>query len=110
MIVVHLANANMNVFFLMLRRPPRSTLFPYTTLFRSFQPQPNKVRRTQPRHIRQREDLRRAVRGSVKRIFLRELLGRVEVVYLGGELQTLHVLILAAHHPNGMVIVAIDGM
>src|SRR3712207_7024290 len=25
----------MNVFFLMTRRPPRSTLFPYTTLFRS---------------------------------------------------------------------------
>src|SRR5687768_17999381 len=25
----------MFVFFLMLRRPPRSTLFPYTTLFRS---------------------------------------------------------------------------
>src|SRR5437773_6453156 len=24
-----------SVFFLMLRRPPRSTLFPYTTLFRS---------------------------------------------------------------------------
>src|SRR5438874_6069473 len=28
-------NANLVVFFLMLRRPPRSTLFPYTTLFRS---------------------------------------------------------------------------
>src|SRR3712207_8766875 len=27
------------VFFLMIRRPPRSTLFPYTTLFRS-QPRP----------------------------------------------------------------------
>src|SRR3712207_8087733 len=27
-------------FFLMIRRPPRSTLFPYTTLFRS-QPQPH---------------------------------------------------------------------
>src|SRR3712207_9494713 len=27
------------VFFLMIRRPPRSTLFPYTTLFRSHQPQ-----------------------------------------------------------------------
>src|SRR3712207_9574400 len=27
-------------FFLMIRRPPRSTLFPYTTLFRS-EPQPN---------------------------------------------------------------------
>src|SRR2546430_769574 len=26
------------VFFLMMRRPPRSTLFPYTTLFRSVRP------------------------------------------------------------------------
>src|SRR6516162_10944531 len=26
------------VFFLMIRRPPRSTLFPYTTLFRSISP------------------------------------------------------------------------
>src|SRR5688572_31637072 len=25
----------MHIFFLMIRRPPRSTLFPYTTLFRS---------------------------------------------------------------------------
>src|SRR5688572_32390199 len=25
----------MEIFFLMIRRPPRSTLFPYTTLFRS---------------------------------------------------------------------------
>src|SRR3712207_7528310 len=28
-------NLHMFVFFLMIRRPPRSTLFPYTTLFRS---------------------------------------------------------------------------
>src|SRR3970282_3026588 len=27
-------------FFLMIRRPPRSTLFPYTTLFRSRRPSP----------------------------------------------------------------------
>src|SRR2546430_6053223 len=27
---------NVFFFFLMIRRPPRSTLFPYTTLFRSF--------------------------------------------------------------------------
>src|SRR5206468_11085716 len=27
-------------FFLMIRRPPRSTLFPYTTLFRSYGPAP----------------------------------------------------------------------
>src|SRR5258705_724342 len=26
-------------FFLMIRRPPRSTLFPYTTLFRSYEPE-----------------------------------------------------------------------
>src|SRR3712207_6744953 len=30
-------------FFLMIRRPPRSTLFPYTTLFRSLAPAPIKV-------------------------------------------------------------------
>ena len=30
-------------FFLMLRRPPRSTLFPYTTLFRSLTDLPNRV-------------------------------------------------------------------
>src|SRR3712207_9362384 len=28
-------------FFLMIRRPPRSTLFPYTTLFRSAEGQPD---------------------------------------------------------------------
>src|SRR3954467_12680201 len=32
--VVRRQNINV-VFFLMIRRPPRSTLFPYTTLFRS---------------------------------------------------------------------------
>src|SRR5271165_7271368 len=33
---------NLNFFFfLMIRRPPRSTLFPYTTLFRSSKPAPN---------------------------------------------------------------------
>src|SRR3712207_7757404 len=29
-------------FFLMIRRPPRSTLFPYTTLFRSLRPYPSR--------------------------------------------------------------------
>src|SRR5688572_31062173 len=33
-------------FFLMIRRPPRSTLFPYTTLFRSWRRRP---RRSAPR-------------------------------------------------------------
>src|SRR5690606_40263003 len=30
-------------FFLMIRRPPRSTLFPYTTLFRSLMSQPRAI-------------------------------------------------------------------
>src|SRR2546425_13122046 len=30
-----LSNTHFIIFFLMIRRPPRSTLFPYTTLFRS---------------------------------------------------------------------------
>src|SRR2546426_12844184 len=35
-VVVNLIHAiNFFFFFLMIRRPPRSTLFPYTTLFRS---------------------------------------------------------------------------
>src|ERR1039458_10801544 len=36
-------------FFLMIRRPPRSTLFPYTTLFRSTQPRTYRSRRRDQR-------------------------------------------------------------
>src|SRR5256885_7222101 len=36
-------------FFLMIRRPPRSTLFPYTTLFRSGRPAPAGSARRSPR-------------------------------------------------------------
>src|SRR3712207_6937868 len=35
-------------FFLMIRRPPRSTLFPYTTLFRSMSDQNEQTRRRTP--------------------------------------------------------------
>src|SRR5438034_11421486 len=31
----HGSSSTLSFFFLMIRRPPRSTLFPYTTLFRS---------------------------------------------------------------------------
>src|SRR5256884_6633118 len=37
----------LRLFFLMIRRPPRSTLFPYTTLFRSLEEPP--YRRDEPR-------------------------------------------------------------
>src|SRR5256885_12448205 len=40
-------------FFLMIRRPPRSTLFPYTTLFRSDRLQDRQFRRTVGEHYRQ---------------------------------------------------------
>src|SRR5215468_11327127 len=45
-------------FFLMIRRPPRSTLFPYTTLFRSATPRSRdcrSCRRTCRHHIRSEE-------------------------------------------------------
>src|SRR2546423_11307569 len=46
-------------FFLMIRRPPRSTLFPYTTLFRS-RAAPRRRARTRPRlRPRGRENPRR---------------------------------------------------
>src|SRR5258705_142568 len=38
-------------FFLMIRRPPRSTLFPYTTLFRSILAQPALHPRNQVVHV-----------------------------------------------------------
>src|SRR6266540_5136179 len=41
-------------FFLMIRRPPRSTLFPYTTLFRSAERGRRGGRRRPVRQIRQR--------------------------------------------------------
>src|SRR3989442_15093565 len=38
-------------FFLMIRRPPRSTLFPYTTLFRSRHDGPTRSRRDRPERV-----------------------------------------------------------
>src|SRR2546427_10823983 len=37
-VVIDLQITLKHIFFLMIRRPPRSTLFPYTTLFRSRRP------------------------------------------------------------------------
>src|SRR5574340_285524 len=52
---------NFSFFFLMIRRPPRSTLFPYTTLFRSTPARSNacatrcNLRNTSPRCCRSEE-------------------------------------------------------
>src|SRR2546430_16164284 len=59
-------------FFLMIRRPPRSTLFPYTTLFRSRPHQRlrpvREVEAVSARHgdrVSQQEDARQHVAGAV---------------------------------------------
>src|SRR3712207_7780864 len=49
-------------FFLMIRRPPRSTLFPYTTLFRS-----ERLRRRRPRGPRSAEGAVPGAAGGVGR-------------------------------------------
>src|SRR5690242_21940529 len=45
-------------FFLMIRRPPRSTLFPYTTLFRSAEPVQDEPRRPAGRPRKEPFDVR----------------------------------------------------
>src|SRR5689334_23740101 len=52
------------VFFLMIRRPPRSTLFPYTTLFRSQLPRLRRARRRSARHRRRGRVLRQTDESS----------------------------------------------
>src|SRR2546426_1755814 len=49
-------------FFLMIRRPPRSTLFPYTTLFRSWRNLLEMQRRGLDRTLRRRHGGSRGVR------------------------------------------------
>src|SRR5476651_2764669 len=55
-------------FFLMIRRPPRSTLFPYTTLFRSMRGAEDEVS----------VGLCRSV-GTVGQVFRRDITGRVGI-------------------------------
>src|SRR3712207_8867702 len=48
-------STSLRLFFLMIRRPPRSTLFPYTTLFRS-EPSSSRRRREEPSSSRRRRE------------------------------------------------------
>src|SRR3712207_9049001 len=48
----------------MIRRPPRSTLFPYTTLFRSLARPPERARRPEPHIVEQDHQ---NVRGTLRR-------------------------------------------
>src|SRR5204863_6536130 len=49
-------------FFLMIRRPPRSTLFPYTTLFRSRRPRGPRCERPSFRRFTRRRRDRKSTR------------------------------------------------
>src|SRR5437764_2827445 len=52
-------------FFLMLRRPPRSTLFPYTTLFRSTRRPTGRAARSPPRCSPMRRPIPRTYRRCI---------------------------------------------
>src|SRR3712207_7821745 len=57
-------------FFLMIRRPPRSTLFPYTTLFRSsLQHQRNRFGKEHPVLQRCARPSGSSSQGSIRRLF-----------------------------------------
>src|SRR3712207_8476425 len=67
----------------MIRRPPRSTLFPYTTLFRSDGPRQGELRRIVQGNLRTPFDLRHGhlFRGTLVRLGERE-----------------HAVLLSTHH------------
>src|SRR2546422_5594525 len=59
----------------MIRRPPRSTLFPYTTLFRSRQADQGPVQHEEQRHIARAAEPKLADGGPVEHAF-GEVLGQ----------------------------------
>src|SRR2546429_9697694 len=66
-------------FFLMIRRPPRSTLFPYTTLFRSSTPSAVLLRNATPSVFHQRH-IGRVLRSSRSEEHTSELQSRLHLV------------------------------
>src|SRR3712207_7876728 len=54
----------MDFFFLMIRRPPRSTLFPYTTLFRSLRLREARLERRARQQDHRAQDSQRHPRGQ----------------------------------------------
>src|SRR5437868_7981061 len=71
----------MYFFFLMLRRPPRSTLFPYTTLFRSSRAHPPASARRRASFLRSPSHAGREPRGSRDRKSTRLNSSHVSISY-----------------------------
>src|SRR5690349_23611317 len=66
MFIDSISTALIYFFFLMIRRPPRSTLFPYTTLFRSLRGEPEAHAHGPPRPLPDAPRLaRRALGGAL---------------------------------------------
>src|SRR3984885_13705437 len=59
-------------------------------------------------HVGKRENLRCTVGGRIDGIFMRKLLRRIEIVNLSSQPQASHIFILAADHPDGVIVVTID--
>src|SRR2546422_6483974 len=77
------ASANgvhLEVFFLMIRRPPRSTLFPYTTLFRSLDAKDARLDRVDGRIDEIEETLREKARAAGRRLAQR-VIRRIDPVF-----------------------------
>src|SRR5216684_9273047 len=92
-------------FFLMIRRPPRSTLFPYTTLFRSLvRQQPARFDRRQPFAERALPRLARSTFGRA--ILQRFVIGVERRIARGRDdiLDRLHALQLHLVHPELVVL------
>src|SRR5215203_6905329 len=78
-------------FFLMIRRPPRSTLFPYTTLFRTGTPRVTHVRhqgRASPRCGRTRSEEHTSELQSRQYIVCRLLLEKKNYSDIGDDVDT----------------------
>src|SRR3954470_25084532 len=88
-------------FFLMIRRPPRSTLFPYTTLFRS------RPRRSW-RHRRARQQRRQLLRG-LDRKSTRLNSSHVEISYAVFCLQKKNDNVLDLLHPFARLLLDVRG-
>src|SRR5471030_3493123 len=75
-----------SVFFLMIRRPPRSTLFPYTTLFRSLLANPASCRFTESVHLPDclgaRSEEHTSELQSLRHLVCRLLLEKKKITYI----------------------------
>src|SRR2546430_16668978 len=92
-------------FFLMIRRPPRSTLFPYTTLFRSPRRVPATGRRRHrlpPRELPRRASVREGDRDAERTHLSRGVAPRLERSERSAPGPPRHrVLLPALHQPGG---------